>query len=551
MKKVHILAGAALLSLGIGIGASSTPLMTADNVFGQIRKFSDVLNIVSRNYVDEVDPSKLVASAVEAMLSDLDPHSVYLPPQEKSREAEDFEGYFEGIGVRFAIRQDTIAVIVPIIGGPSDKLGLRCGDKIVEIDGKTAVGLKNDDVPKLLKGKGGTTVKIKIVREGAAAPLTFDIRRGPVPIRTVDLAYIIPGTDIGYIYANRFAATTEANSSGFFTSTSKEVHDAAMKLRAQGMKRLILDLRNNGGGYMNEAVSILDDFLHPGFKLVYTKGRREEFDEEYSSSSLGSFKDLPLVVLINRFSASASEIVSGAVQDLDRGLVVGETSFGKGLVQRQFPLNDGSAFRLTIARYYTPSGRLIQRDYSDKEKYYELEGRDILEEGDNFAHTGETDKERPTYSTVSGRKVFGGGGIVPDHVVKPDTIPTTLRKMLRSGDIVELTEMWIGRKGEEIRQKYDKDIAKFVLNYSVERELMDSLGARAMSMEGVNKEEWAQSQPIAERVMKGFLAYYIWNTSNEFVDVYANVKFLERAVTVAAEADKMASAYRKSASIRN
>ena len=318
--------------------------------------------------------------------------------------------------------------------------------------------------------------------------------------------------------------------------------NAARTLRAQGMKKLLFDLRYNPGGYLDQAHKISDEFISDGKKLVYTKGRRPEFDEDYWASPGGALEDIPLIVLINGGSASASEIVSGAVQDLDRGLVVGETSFGKGLVQRQYPLGDGSAFRLTISRYYTPSGRLIQRPYDDKDKYYMGEGREEGEEGDNINHNGDdTSKTRPKYKTASGRTVLGGGGITPDYIVKQDTI-NALSRAIRSKNLFwEIADNIMRTRGKEVRTTYGSDMKKFLREFSVSDDDMERLKtlAKEKSIEW-NDSQYKEDAEYLRLAIKAYVGRSVFN-NNGFTSVMLSMdKQVKKALTLFPEAMKIA-----------
>ncbi|MBS4029344.1 MAG: S41 family peptidase, partial [Ignavibacteriales bacterium] len=410
-KKFSILTVTVLTVAALFLGVALQSVISGDNIYQQMNKFAEVLNNANKNYVDEVDTQKLVEAAINGMLGELDPHSVYIPASQMQKVNEDFQGSFEGIGIEYDIINDTLTVVSPIPGGPSEALGILAGDKIVKIDDSSAIAIKRDNVPKKLRGKKGTRVRVEIVRSEEKKHLEFEIIRDKIPIYTVDVSFMLD-SEIGYVSVNRFAATTH-----------QEFVDAVNKLKLQGMKKLILDLRNNPGGYLEQAFQMADEFLPAGKKIVYTKGRQASFNEEYFSSGKGKYNDITLIVLVNQGSASASEIVSGAVQDWDRGLIVGETTFGKGLVQRQFPLPDGASFRLTTARYYTPTGRLIQRPYGkDKTAYRQEVLEREEEEGENLEHTAEADSTRPQYKTSIGRTVYGGGGITPDFVVKAEKL---------------------------------------------------------------------------------------------------------------------------------
>ncbi|MDM7914116.1 MAG: S41 family peptidase [Candidatus Eisenbacteria bacterium] len=386
-----VLAGVLFLNSGLAAGRT---------VYTQLSVLTEVLSYVTDNYVEKVEPEDLVDGAIKGMLDKLDPHSNYLDPERFKRMQERNRGAYYGIGVEFDIVDGNLTVITPIAGSPSEKLGIRPGDVIVKIEGENAKGIKQEDVFTKLRGERGTVVHVTIRRPGEKDLLEFDIVRDEIPIYSVPNSFMLqPG--VGYIRLVRFSSTT-----------SDELEEALGKLEAQGMEKLLLDLRGNAGGYLNEAIEVSDLFLPGGKKIVYTLGRIPDSNEEYFSTGRAKHTQYPLIVLIDHSSASASEIVSGAMQDWDRGLIVGQRSFGKGLVQRQYPLKNGGALLLTVARYYTPSGRLIQRDYSDKERYIEETAEQIDEELQEQADTSSTPP--PVYHTAAGRTVYGGGGITPD-----------------------------------------------------------------------------------------------------------------------------------------
>jgi carboxyl-terminal processing protease len=496
----------------------------------QIMKFNDVLNLAYRNYVDTVDINNLTESAIRGLLSRLDPHSVYIPAKQQEDETDKFKGNYAGIGVLFKIVNDTITVLAPSINGPSEKLGIRCNDKIVKINNENAVGLKQSDVPPKLRGEEGTRVTVHIKRDGSPDLIPYTITRDAVAIKSVDAAYMLDGGEVGYVYVNKFAATTTA-----------EVVEATQRLKKQGMKKMILDLRSNGGGLLGQAFALADEFIPLGKTIVFTKTRGGQVGESFVSTRGGALEQIPLVVLINSGSASASEIVSGAMQDLDRGLVVGETSFGKGLVQIPYTLADGSAVRITTARYFTPSGRCIQRDYRDKSKYYALEGRADVEEGLNLDHKGEKDSTRPKYRTISGRVVYGGGGIVPDYVVKSDTASKLMQSLFRSALYIEFCDKYVLANGNALRETYNRDIAQYLQKFELDEKAMNDLRVLAKS----RKVEWDEAEfktneDFLKRFLKGWLTTYLWTASNEFAEVYMQRKEVDKAVALFPEAMKVA-----------
>ncbi|MFA5972062.1 MAG: S41 family peptidase [Lentimicrobiaceae bacterium] len=367
------------------------------NTLGELIRFID------NNYVDSVDNKKLNEEAITGMLASLDPHSVYIPASEFADANDPLMGNFEGIGIQFRIERDTVMVINTIPGGPSEKVGLLAGDRIVKVDGKNIASIKidNDKVMKLLKGPKDTKVTVTIFRRGLKKLNDFTITRGVIPTWSIDISYAV-NTDVGYIKLSKFSATTE-----------DELHEALSELKAKGVRKLILDLRGNSGGYLQEAIAVSDEFLPSGKLIVYTKGLHRP-KQIATSTSGGTWEDLPLVVLIDEGSASASEIVAGAIQDNDRGTIIGRRSFGKGLVQEQVGLSDGSALRLTVARYYTPTGRSIQRSYSKGTEDYYMDYYHRMQDGELENSDSIKLNDSLKFKTPGGKTVYGGGGIMPD-----------------------------------------------------------------------------------------------------------------------------------------
>ncbi len=541
----------AIIAVGIMIGFYIQPLVSGDSIYEQVRRFEYVLNTTAKNYVEEVDTHKLTEAAIKGLLEELDPHSVYISAEQQKRVEEDFRGSFEGIGVQFDIVNDTIVIVSPIPGGPSEKLGIMSGDKIVKINDTSAVGIERSEVPKKLRGPKGTIVKVHIYRSGEKDLLEFEIERDKIPLNTVDASFIIDGTDIGVVSINRFAHTTY-----------RELMDSLYALKAQGMKKLILDLRYNPGGLLSQAFHVADIFIHPFDTIVFTKGRRPSFDEVYIARNRSDFNDIPLVVLINQGSASASEIVSGAVQDLDRGLVVGETSFGKGLVQRPYELGDGSVFRLTIAKYYTPSGRCIQRPYKDKDKYRHLVGRLELEEGSYINNAYEKikrqieaindttkDKDKkisleslPIYYTRKGRVVFGGGGITPDYIIKQDTITDLTVHIRKKNMFLKFTNVYMAEKGKKLRTRYHDNFDNFLKEFQITDDMMKEFRkmTEAEGIEWVDK-DYKVDEEFIKNYIKSYIAQAIWNRS-KFNEVFYMVdKQVLKAAQLFPEAIKISS----------
>lgn len=399
--------------LGAVIGVLATLIVftfvnrqkTFDGDYNRWRKLNLILQQVQENYVDTVDVKALTDAAVTAALGKLDPHSVYLPPVELEASETELSGNFEGIGIQFNVPNDTAIVLSVIPGGPSEKAGLQQGDRIIRVDSRDIAGQKTpqDSMVRLMKGPAGTKVTVTVDRAGEKIP--FDITRGKIPVHCVDAAFMLDSTT-GYIRLTKFTRTTYS-----------EFISAAIKLKAQGMTHLIFDLRENTGGYLDQAYLLCNEFLEKGDKVVYMEGLHRS-RSDLDADGRGSLKDIQLSVLIDEVSASSSEIFAGAMQDNDRGVIVGRRSFGKGLVQEPINFTDGSGVRLTVARFYTPSGRCIQKPYSDHYAYdiYERYTRGELTSADSIkVNTDEV------YYTKSGRRVYGGGGIVPDVFVPMDT----------------------------------------------------------------------------------------------------------------------------------
>ena len=528
-KRISIPTLVIFIVVALFLGMQLNNVISGDNIFEQLNKFKDVLSLTEKYYVDTVDSQKLVESAINGMLSNLDPHSVYIPASQLTRINEEFQGSFEGIGVEYDVINDTLIVVSPVSGGPSEALGILAGDKILKINDSTAIGIKRDDVPKKLRGPKGTHVKVSIYRPGDKNLLDYDITRDKIPLYSVDVSYMVNST-VGYISVNRFSQTTH-----------DEFAAAVDKLKKEGMNKLILDLRNNPGGYLEQAYKMADELLSKGKKIVYTKGRKPEFNEDYTSQG-GKYTDISLIVLVNHGSASASEIVSGAIQDWDRGLIVGETTFGKGLVQRQIDLPDKSAFRLTIARYYTPSGRLIQRPYGKDADDYRKAAFDRKEtEGENIEHTEEQDSTRPVFKTAGGRKVLGGGGITPDYIVKSDTLTSYSVKLLSKGVLQEFTIDFMDQHGKQIREQYEKDLKKYLSDFVVNDDMMKSFQATAKKKDiEFVQDQYAKDLPYLKARIKGQIAKSIWGNEGLFSAIHPEDNQFQKALTLFPEAEKIA-----------
>lgn len=495
-----------------------------DNLLQQ-RKLTGVYNYLSSMYVDETDMAPLVERAITAMLGELDPHSSYISPKEMKGVQEQFDGEFGGIGIEFNVHRDTILVVNVIAGAPAERAGIRPNDRIVAIDGENAVGMSRADVPQKLRGASGTKVRVGIVRHGTEEAPEFEIVRGKIPINTVDAAYKLNDT-VGYVKVNRFGHTTMSE----FTAAVKKLGK---------INSLLLDLRGNGGGIMEQAIEMAQFFLPEGALIVSTEGRAVR-PRLFHAKRNGAFLRGNVVVLTDESSASASEIVSGALQDWDRAAIVGAPTFGKGLVQRQIMLPDSSAVRITIARYHTPTGREIQRPYENgkREEYFNAHRERLY--GDGAADTPAGDG-RPEYRTLrNGRTVYGGGGITPDIAVAQDTTLVTryVVNLVAKGVIIDFLYNYIDRERETLREKYP-DFAAFESRFAVSPEMFGELFAEGAAR-GVEagEEEQAASEQFIARYIKANIArvlfsnseyYRIMNSSGDKVFAEAEALILDPA----------------------
>lgn len=453
------------LATGLLLGVQLGKPALNQEVDRDVQKLREVLTYISEKYVDDISTTNLTDEAIRHLLTKLDPHSAYIPASERLVANEDLRGNFDGIGIEFNIFQDTIVVVAPLSGGPSEAVGIQSGDKIVAVDDKNVagIGITNAEVMRLLKGPRGTTVKVTIKRPATNDLLDFTITRDKIPQQSVDVSYLLDA-QTGYIKISRFSATTY-----------DEFIQHLGELKKQGITRLVLDLQGNPGGYMAEAIKIADEFLPEGRKIVYTRGKDARLDTDANATARGSFEQGPVIVLVNEGSASASEILAGALQDNDRALIAGRRTFGKGLVQHPFDLSDKSELRLTISRYYTPSGRSIQKPYYDEDEY----AADILErykKGEFFHADSIHLNDSLKYTTVGGRVVYGGGGIMPDYFIPLDTTLNShyLNELYTSTTIQEYTFNYAGMHKDELEKK---GLDWFLKNFSVTDAMLNDLVA--------------------------------------------------------------------------
>lgn len=476
----------------------------------QVRKLVMAHSAIANLYVDKVDEPKLVEAGIKAMLKELDPHSTYLTAKEVEKMNEPLQGNFEGIGVQFNIADDTLFVIQTVSKGPSEKVGILPGDRIVTVNDTAIAGVKmsRDEIMKRLRGPKGSIVQLGVVRRGYDEQLIFRVTRDKIPVHTLDAAYMI-APKVGYIKISSFGATTH-----------EEFSMALTKLKAEKMQHLILDLQGNGGGYLKAAVDMANDFLHEGQQIVYTEGNKSP-RSEFNAVGKGQFQEGRLVVLIDEYSASASEIVTGAVQDWDRGIVVGRRSFGKGLVQRPVPMSDGSMIRLTIARYHTPSGRCIQKPYGEDIDY----SKDLVERFNKgelmHADSIQLPDSLKFQTRRMGRTVYGGGGIMPDYFVPLDTISYTKyhRELTAKGVIANTNLIVIDRYRKDYERRYP-DFRAYAKKFEVDDTILSILLSEAEKT-GVKYDEelYKASLPLIKVQLKALIARDLWEMS-QFYEIY-------------------------------
>lgn len=485
--------------LGVIIGYFLIPSDGSGNSVFKGGKMEYVLSLIDAQYVDKVDIDSLEDVAIRSFLADLDPHSVYMTAEEIKKENEALQGNFDGIGIQFRIIEDTIVVVQTINPGPSQKAGIMAGDRIIKVNDKNVTGkeITNEKVFKLLRGKSGTKVSVSVKRSGIDKPINYSLTRAAIPIHSVDYAGLI-NENTAYIKLSQFSA-----------NSYEEVHSALVKLKKQGAKQLLFDLRGNGGGYLDQAVKIADEFLAKDELIVFTNGRYRG-RHDYFATSEGVFEEGKIIVLIDEIAASASEIVAGALQDNDRGMIIGRRTFGKGLVQEQKTLPDGSALRLTVSRYYTPSGRCIQRPYisGDPEKYY----TDFIERYANMEKHTDTISHADSlkYKTKKGRIVYGGGGIEPDvelpyYVYRKSDYYSTL---LKKGLIYKFCFDHIDRNRKAFKQY--KDGADFLNKFSVTENLLQEMLSFATEQK-VEKENLSDTESSEiKQLMKSYIAQNLY-----------------------------------------
>lgn len=523
------------LSIGAGIWIGATfaePKGSQNDLRAALYKLQEIMTYINRDYVDSVDTNELVEFGITKMLEKLDPHSSYIPARDASLAQSQLEGEFDGIGVEFGIIRDTIYVVAPLTGGPSEALGIQSGDQIIVVDGKNmaGVGITNRDVFEKLRGPSGSKVVVDIKRKNTPKLINYEITRAKIPQYSINATYMVD-QEIGYIKVTRFAATT-------YDEFRKSVTD----LKAQGMKKLIVDLQGNPGGYMGAAIYMADELLGGRDLIVSQEGKVSQYSQKAYASKPGLFEEGSVIVLINEGSASASEILAGAVQDNDRGLIVGRRSFGKGLVQMPIDLADGAELRLTIARYFTPSGRSIQKPYNEGYEAYERDQLVRFEQGEFFSADSIKFNDSLKYQTKKGRTVYGGGGIMPDYFVPLDTTMNSayVNKLFASDTSREYLLDYVSKN----KGKFSKiSVADYYKTFKVsDAMLMDLADFGKKNKVEFDAKDFAKSKEYLRILIKAHLGRQLYDDSAFYKVINDINEVYQQAIKLFGEADKIAMA---------
>jgi carboxyl-terminal processing protease len=523
------------LSIGAGIWIGATfaePKGSQNDLRAALYKLQEIMTYINRDYVDSVDTNELVEFGITKMLEKLDPHSSYIPARDASLAQSQLEGEFDGIGVEFGIIRDTIYVVAPLTGGPSEALGIQSGDQIIVVDGKNmaGVGITNRDVFEKLRGPSGSKVVVDIKRKNTPKLINYEITRAKIPQYSINATYMVD-QEIGYIKVTRFAATTY-----------DEFRKSVAELQAQGMKKLIVDLQGNPGGYMGAAIYMADELLGGRDLIVSQEGKVSQYSQKAYASKPGLFEEGSVIVLINEGSASASEILAGAVQDNDRGLIVGRRSFGKGLVQMPIDLSDGAELRLTIARYFTPSGRSIQKPYTEGYEAYERDQLVRFEQGEYFSADSIKFNDSLKYQTKKGRTVYGGGGIMPDYFVPLDTTMNSayVNKLFSSDTSREYLLDYVSKN----KSKFSKiSVEDYYKNFKVSDVMLNDLVAfgKKNKLE-FDAKDFAKSKEYLRILIKAHLGRQLYDDSAFYKVINDINEVYQQAIKLFGEADKIAMA---------
>jgi len=518
---------------GIWIGATfAEPKGSQNDLRAALYKLQEIMTYINRDYVDSVDTNELVEFGITKMLEKLDPHSSYIPAKDASLVQSQLEGEFDGIGVEFGIIRDTIYVVAPLTGGPSEALGIQSGDQIISVDGKTVagIGITNRDVFDYLRGPSGSKVAVEIKRKNAPSLIKYSITRAKIPQYSINATYMVD-KEVGYIKVTRFAATT-------YDEFRKSVAD----LQAKGMKKLIIDLQGNPGGYMGAAIYMADELLGGRDLIVSQSGKVTQYSSKAYASKPGMFEEGSVIVLINEGSASASEILAGAIQDNDRGLIVGRRSFGKGLVQMPIDLSDGAELRLTIARYFTPSGRSIQKPYDEGYEAYERDELNRFEQGEYFSADSIKFNDSLKYQTKKGRTVYGGGGIMPDYFVPLDTTMNSayVNKLFSSVTSREYLLDYVTKNKGNFTKISVEDYYK---NFKVSDAMLNDLVAFGKKNKvEFDAKDFAKSKEYLRILIKAHLGRQLYDDSAFYKVINDINEVYQQAIKLFGEADRIASA---------
>ena len=520
------------LSIGAGIWIGATfaePKGSQNDLRAALFKLQEIMTYINRDYVDSVDTNELVEFGINKMLEKLDPHSSYIPARDASLAQSQLEGEFDGIGVEFGIIRDTIYVVAPLTGGPSEALGIQSGDQIITVDSKNlaGVGITNRDVFDKLRGPSGSKVAVEIKRKNAPKLITYEITRAKIPQYSINASYMV-NQEIGYIKVTRFAATT-------YDEFRKSITD----LQALGMKKLIVDLQGNPGGYMGAAIYMADELLGGRDLIVSQEGKVGQYSQKAYASKPGLFEEGSVIVLINEGSASASEILAGAIQDNDRGLIVGRRSFGKGLVQMPIDLSDGAELRLTIARYFTPSGRSIQKPYNEGYEAYERDQLNRFEGGEFFSADSIKLNDSLKFQTKKGRTVYGGGGIMPDYFVPLDTTMNSayVNKLFSSDTSREyLLDYASKNKGSFAKRSVEDYYKNFKVSDAM---LMDLVAFGKKNKVAFDAKDFAKSKEYLRILIKAHLGRQLYDDSMFYKVINDINEVYQQAINLFGEADKI------------
>ncbi|SDC60803.1 carboxyl-terminal processing protease [Algoriphagus faecimaris] len=521
------------ISAGIWIGATfAEPKSNQNDLRAALYKLQEIMTYINRDYVDSVNTNELVEYGINKMLENLDPHSSYIPARDASLAQSQLDGEFDGIGVEFGIIRDTIYVVAPLTGGPSEALGIQSGDQIINVDGTTVAGtgITNRDVFDLLRGPKGSQVVVDIKRKNQSDLITYEITRDKIPQYSINASYMV-NSEIGYVKITRFAATTY-----------DEFKASVAELKDQGMKKLIIDLQGNPGGYMGAAINIADEILGDRSLIVSQEGKVEQYSQKAYAFRPGMFEEGSVIVLVNEGSASASEILAGAIQDNDRGLIVGRRSFGKGLVQMPIDLSDGAELRLTIARYFTPSGRSIQKPYGPDHEAYEKDWISRLEHGEFFSADSIKFNDSLKYETKKGRIVYGGGGIMPDFFVPLDTTFSSayVSRLFNSDSsrefILDYTEKNKDKFSEMSLESYYQD---FEVNDAM---LQDLIKVGEKNKVAYDAADFTKSKSYLKKLVKAHLGRQLYDDDAFYMVINDINEVYQQAIRLFDEADRIALA---------